>query len=310
MTKPSDRFGIKGTGDGQFNEPCSAACNVNGNIFVADWNNHRIQIFDEKGVFKSTFGRYGTGDGEFKYPIGVAIDKEGNYLVADEDNHRIQVFDSTGKFLRKFGSEGTEKGQLKHPNGIGLLSNGNIVVSDYGNHRPQIFTPLGQFLSFVGLGMLKDPCDLYVGSEDHIYVADTQNNRVLVFLQTGQLVKILKTGELNPSGVCVDDEGRIIVWQERSVDLLGGCACAVILGFVLFRFLNARTTILFFIPPRHCAFLYLLLRLCPGCQRESISQKQDNLCERIDNKISLRGKVGVRRVLQQHCDTVRISPAV
>jgi len=88
--------------------------------------------------------------------------------------------------------------------------------SQIGNHRVQIFSPQGQCVSFLAAGMLKHPCHLFVDSDDHIHVADHRNQRVLVFLPTGQLIKIFKTGELNPLGVCVNDEGRVIICGSQS----------------------------------------------------------------------------------------------
>ena len=49
--QPICRFGSQGAGDGQFNLPRSVACNLRGEIAVADQNNHRIQVFDRNGQF-------------------------------------------------------------------------------------------------------------------------------------------------------------------------------------------------------------------------------------------------------------------
>lgn len=47
------RFGEFGVLDGQFTEPSGVAvCNATGNIFVADTNNHRIQMFDAEGAVR------------------------------------------------------------------------------------------------------------------------------------------------------------------------------------------------------------------------------------------------------------------
>ena len=77
---------------------------------VADTNNHRIQIFDEKGNFLRAFGSSGNGDGQPNAPHGVVVDQQGNYVIADLKNHRIQIFNSNGQFVRKFGSKGEGNG--------------------------------------------------------------------------------------------------------------------------------------------------------------------------------------------------------
>ena len=85
-------WGSSGTGDGQFNAPLGVATDGNGNVYVADTNNNRIQKFDASGTFLTTSGSYGSGNGQFSNPIGVATDGSGNLYVADTNNNRIQKF--------------------------------------------------------------------------------------------------------------------------------------------------------------------------------------------------------------------------
>jgi hypothetical protein len=52
-------WGQKGSGQGQFDNVRSIAVNAQGDVYVADGNNHRIQIFDNNGTFKSQIGNLG-----------------------------------------------------------------------------------------------------------------------------------------------------------------------------------------------------------------------------------------------------------
>ena len=67
--KPASRFGSKGAGDGQLSNPYSVACNVRGEMVVADKDNHRIQAFDRNGQFLLKFGSQGQGNGQFSSPF-------------------------------------------------------------------------------------------------------------------------------------------------------------------------------------------------------------------------------------------------
>jgi DNA-binding beta-propeller fold protein YncE len=79
-------------GDGEFFEPRGIAVDSQGNVFVADTRNHRIQKFTANGAFLCKWGSRGRGPGQFDFPYGVAVDGAGNVYVADKYNNRIQKF--------------------------------------------------------------------------------------------------------------------------------------------------------------------------------------------------------------------------
>ena len=109
-----NKFGNAGSGDGQFNAPTGISVNNStSNVYVADFHNNRIEVFDSNGNFITKFGTGGSGDGQFAGPEGVAVNPTtGNVYVADQNNNRIQVFDSSGTFITKFGTLGTGDGQF------------------------------------------------------------------------------------------------------------------------------------------------------------------------------------------------------
>ncbi len=82
-----------------FRNPLGVAVDESGNIYVAEYGNHRIQKFDSEGNLLARWGTRGPGDGQFDHPRGVAVDGSGNVYVADTGNNRIQKFDSGGGFL-------------------------------------------------------------------------------------------------------------------------------------------------------------------------------------------------------------------
>ena len=58
----------------QFMVPHSMAFDSEGNIYVTDVNNHRIQKFTSDGEFITKWGTEGNGDGEFSSPEGIDVD--------------------------------------------------------------------------------------------------------------------------------------------------------------------------------------------------------------------------------------------
>ena len=137
-------LGSNGSGNGQFEAPHDLAVDTAGNIYVADYGNHRIQVLDSAGNFLRKWGTYGSGDGQFINPTGVAVDINGNVYVVDYGNDRIQVFDTFGRFLGKWGSYGTAVGFFDGPLYVATDKTGaRVYVSDTGNSRVQVFAGFG-----------------------------------------------------------------------------------------------------------------------------------------------------------------------
>ncbi len=86
------KWGSYGSGDGQFDPPGAIAVDGEGNVYVGEGYNYRIQKFTSDGTFITKWGSEGSGDGQFRQPAGIAVDSEGNVYVADTFNYRIQKF--------------------------------------------------------------------------------------------------------------------------------------------------------------------------------------------------------------------------
>ena len=126
-------FGSKGRCDRQFQCPWDVAFDSQGNVYVADSGNHRIQVFTEDGQFLRKFGKEGEGEGELSWPASVAIDSDDVVYVAERDNHRISIFTSEGHFLRSFGRHGMGPGQFKQLRGVAVDKDRHVYISDLGN---------------------------------------------------------------------------------------------------------------------------------------------------------------------------------
>jgi uncharacterized membrane protein/sugar lactone lactonase YvrE len=223
---PTNLFDESGAGvnRGQLNLPRGITRDAEGNFYVADTQNLRIQKFDKDGNFVTMFGSRGTGDGQFSQlndtaegtgPGGIAVDSQGNVYVADTWNHRIQKFDKDGKFLLTWGSflslsdAGYTPGpddntRFYGPRGIAVGPDDHIYVTDTGNKRVLIFDTdgknIGQISSgltadkitqnypFSAPGELNEPIGIAVDAEGNVFVADTRNNRIQKFDAEGKPV--------------------------------------------------------------------------------------------------------------------------
>lgn len=92
MRKWGGPFAINlfGPFNGWFATVTSVAVDRDGNVFVADFYNHRVQKFSSDGAFLMDFGEEGRGRGQFMHAIAVAVADDGTVFVADLGNHRIQ----------------------------------------------------------------------------------------------------------------------------------------------------------------------------------------------------------------------------
>src|SRR5215211_1238385 len=72
------RWGTEGTQNGQFMVPHSMAFDSEGNIYVTDTINHRVQKFTSDGQFITKWGSEGNGNGQLNEPHSSIIDPQGN----------------------------------------------------------------------------------------------------------------------------------------------------------------------------------------------------------------------------------------
>jgi tripartite motif-containing protein 71 len=86
-------WGSGGTGDGQFGDALGGvALGAQGQVYVVDNANARVQVFTSDGAFVAKWGSYGTITGRFDNPFGIAVDAYGDIYVADKNNSRIEKF--------------------------------------------------------------------------------------------------------------------------------------------------------------------------------------------------------------------------
>jgi sugar lactone lactonase YvrE len=128
------------TTPGDFGAPQGVAVDQDGNVYVTDTLNNRVEIFDADGNFISLFGKHGDGPGCFARPKGIAVDADGHVWVADEMTDRLQVFNREGQLLTYIGlNHGELPGQFKALVGVAIDKQNRVFTSEQYPGRVQEF---------------------------------------------------------------------------------------------------------------------------------------------------------------------------
>lgn len=127
------------TTPGDFGAPSNVALDKDGNVYVSDTMNNRVEIFDADGNFISLFGKHGDGPGYFARPKGIAVDGDGHIWVVDQMQDRVQVFNREGQLLTYFGEHGNYPGQFASAAGIAIDKQNRVFVTDQYPGRLQMF---------------------------------------------------------------------------------------------------------------------------------------------------------------------------
>ncbi|MFC3746080.1 S-layer homology domain-containing protein [Paenibacillus sp. GCM10012306] len=180
------QWGEDGEEEGQFSFPQGMAIDQEGNLYVADTMNSRVQKFTSNGQFLQQWDIDGmvygmpraiavdhsglvyvnNGQGNIRVfqsdgterrrlidrnflnagVLGMAVDQEGNVYVSNAGLHQVRKYDPTGQVLLTWGSRGAGPGEFNAPSGIAIDREGTIFIADPGNFRIQKFDTTGHYL--------------------------------------------------------------------------------------------------------------------------------------------------------------------
>ena len=212
-------WGSVGKEPGHFQSPWGIDIGPDGQIFISDHKNQRVQAFTPEGEFVREFGQPGWLEpGQLRGPVGISIGPDGNVYVADSWNGRIQVFTREGEFLRAWTGPNSglqSEGPRMTPWGIAVGPGGHVFVSDLDAHIIYKFTDEGELVTTwggrgTGEGQFTHPTGMEVSENDQLYVVDSLNHRVQVFDLDGNFQ--FQWGDqcslyLHPDRGCEDPDG-------------------------------------------------------------------------------------------------------
>lgn len=130
---------------GDFAKPTGVAVDKEGNLYVADMLNARVEIFDADGKFIRVFGKRGDGPGYFAMPKGVAVDCDGHIWVTDSIQNRVQLYSQEGQLLMYMGAtQGLLPGMFSGLQYITIDKNNRVFTSEVYPGRVQEFLYITQ----------------------------------------------------------------------------------------------------------------------------------------------------------------------
>ena len=142
-------WGEPGTGEGEFNIVHNICCDADGWVYVADRENHRVQVFDGNGKFETQWQNLHRPCG-LCMPYGhqpiFYVGEVGPAAAVSRDipnlGPRVSIVDHQGKLIGRFGDTpaGTELGKFLAPHGLAVDSHGDVFVGEVSwTAWPQIY---------------------------------------------------------------------------------------------------------------------------------------------------------------------------
>jgi len=131
-------FGRRGEGEGELNFPTSLVFGPDGNLFVVDQLNARVQIFTPDGGYVDQLGALGVAFGNFVRPKDLAVDEMGLLYVTDNAFNNLQIFGPDLRLLTFVGEGGRGPGQFHGASGVAVRGDLFAVVDQLGR-RLQLF---------------------------------------------------------------------------------------------------------------------------------------------------------------------------
>ncbi len=233
----------------RFRLPSGVAFDAAGVMYIADTGNHTIRRVSAAGEVTTLAGLSGESGAvdangaaaRFTEPYGIAVNAAGHVFVADMGNSSIRRITPDGEVTTFAGSNGIRgdidgsgaAARFSRPTGLTVDSAGTIYVADQSNHSIRKITPAGVVSTFAGSNGTGSqdgpgaqasfwfPSDVDVDSQGIVYVADSQNGRVRRIApdgtvssygpstQQGPCLRMRTTPFCGPTGIAVDDSGRV-----------------------------------------------------------------------------------------------------
>ena len=187
------KIGGRGWGDLSFDSPTDVCASFALDVYVADYNNRRLQRFDRKLNFVQSLNIDNIGttfSGGFT-PCASAISSQGELFILEADGRRVVKLNPAGQIEREFGSFDAGAGSLASPRDIAVTQSGKVVVLD--THRAIEFDTYANFLSAIPFDPAFAPLSLNV---DDRGIVVTDPRRIVRYSFDGRMEFDLTSGSV------------------------------------------------------------------------------------------------------------------
>ena len=184
-----DSWGEYGGGISEFDRPKDIVSDSNGNFYVVEERNCRIQKFKKNGDYILKWGKVGSGESEFSSPTAIDIDSSNNIYVVDSGNRRIQKFDSNGNFILQWSTYVAHNHQVNMPYGLSIDANDNIYVTEVRSSGSGEYVYI---LKYNKNGTLLDIFNTHVDGDYYdanIYDIDVDSNYIYISTSDSIIIK-------------------------------------------------------------------------------------------------------------------------
>ena len=137
------RIGTKGAGEGQLNKPSGLCSDYNGDVYVAEYGNHRVSVFSKQLQFKKCLATH-----QLNSPVDVKVTPD-SVVILDRSPNCIHFYSRSGDLLRSCVTQG-EDGTVYDPYFFCLDVAGNILIADSERHDVKILSPSGHLIHEIG----------------------------------------------------------------------------------------------------------------------------------------------------------------
>ncbi|XP_072047403.1 uncharacterized protein [Amphiura filiformis] len=212
-------IGGRGAGEGQFDWCRGVTVSLDGHCVVADWGNHRVQVFNKDRSFKCVLNTSKTMHGRLSMPHDAACLPDGRFIAIDKSKF-VRVYDPDGKFLFRFETvceDNVAKGEAVELSCVAVDRRSRVFVGDVKRNVVTVHYSDGLHIKTIPTVA---PSHIAITSQDFVVVSCTQKQKVRVMNFEGKFafqIDVYGDGEkLRPRGVgCDKDDNIYVVHKER-----------------------------------------------------------------------------------------------